>query len=306
MTAKHPTLIRRAAWPALALAVASLLAACERPPVQAEQKGYRGTGMEELDNPRLLAAKVDAQQAPEVVPPGEATGPRARELYPTLQVLGDLSETEFTRLMVAMTGWVAPGGVAGDPTQGQGCGYCHNIENMADGSKYQHQTSRRMLQMTRTINTTWSSHVGATGVTCYTCHRGQPIPQQTWFTGASRVPNLADRGGLVGWNNGQNQPGRFNNGSSLPADPFTPLLQYAENIRVTAPNAYPTGHLAPLQDTERTHALMNHMSESLGVAAPTATTRATSRAGPTRLPSGPRRTMASAWCGISTPTTSPR
>ena len=39
-----------------------------------------------------------------------------------------------------------------------------------------------MLQMTRHINADWKNHVGATGVTCYTCHRGQPVPANIWFT----------------------------------------------------------------------------------------------------------------------------
>jgi photosynthetic reaction center cytochrome c subunit len=38
------------------LAVA-LLSACERPPVQSTQQGYRGTGMVQIDNPRIDAAQ---------------------------------------------------------------------------------------------------------------------------------------------------------------------------------------------------------------------------------------------------------
>lgn len=261
-----PAFIRRAARPlavaAMALGLGALLSGCNEP--EATQKGFRGLGMEEVNSGRALAAKIAAQQPPEVIPPGEAAGPRAKSLYPGLQVLGDLSETEFTRLMVAMTAWVAPGGIAGsDP--GQGCSYCHNVENMADGSKYQHRTALRMLEMTRKINTTWANHVGETGVTCYTCHRGNPIPQDTWFTGAGRRQNLADLGGWIGWNNGQNQPAQSTGRASLPSDPFTPLLQYAETIRVTAPSAFPSAHAQSIQTTERTHALMNHMSEGLGV-----------------------------------------
>ena len=33
-------------------------------------------------------------------------------------------------------------------------------------------------QMTKAINTEWQSHVKETGVTCYTCHRGQPTPRR--------------------------------------------------------------------------------------------------------------------------------
>jgi photosynthetic reaction center cytochrome c subunit len=122
-----------------------------------------------------------------------------------------------------------------------------------------------MLTMTRAINTNWTNHVGQTGVTCYTCHRGNAIPEYTWFEGAGRKPNLADKGGWIGWNNGQNQPAPSVDRASLPADPFTPLLQYAETIRITGPTALKTGHVQPVQNAERTHALMNHMSSSLGV-----------------------------------------
>jgi photosynthetic reaction center cytochrome c subunit len=256
--------LRLAVFAATAIGIGALVAGCERPPPEATQKGFRGVAMEEINNPRVLAAKIAAQQAPEVIPPGEPGGQRADQIYENVKVLGDLSETEFTRIMVAMTAWVAPGGVAGSE-EGQGCSYCHNLNNMADGSKYTYTTARKMLQMTRTINSKWTDHVGATGVTCYTCHRGQPIPQATWFAGGGRTPNLADKGGWIGWNNGQNQPARSTDRASLPADPFTPLLQYAEVIRVTAPSPWKSDHVQPVQTAERTHALMNHMSAGLGV-----------------------------------------
>ena len=38
-----------------------------------------------------------------------------------------------------------------------------------------------MLTMTRDINSNWQAHVGQTGVTCHTCHRGQPVPPYVWF-----------------------------------------------------------------------------------------------------------------------------
>jgi photosynthetic reaction center cytochrome c subunit len=38
-----------------------------------------------------------------------------------------------------------------------------------------------MLQMTQYINSEWKTHVADTGVTCYTCHRGQPVPSALWF-----------------------------------------------------------------------------------------------------------------------------
>ncbi|MGA1360422.1 MAG: photosynthetic reaction center cytochrome PufC, partial [Gemmatimonadaceae bacterium] len=41
--------------------------------------------------------------------------------------------------------------------------------------------ARRMIQMTRNINSEWTEHVGNTGVTCYTCHVGKPLPNGLWF-----------------------------------------------------------------------------------------------------------------------------
>ncbi|MCU0884337.1 MAG: photosynthetic reaction center cytochrome PufC [Beijerinckiaceae bacterium] len=257
--------IRFGAIAAAALGFGMLLAGCQQnPPEATQQNGYRGVALEQVQSPKLLAKLAEANQAPEVVPPGDRTGPRASQVYQNVKVLGDLSETEFTRIMVAMTGWVAPGGVAGSD-EGQGCSYCHNLNNMADESKYQYQTARRMIQMTREINSNWTNHVGATGVSCYTCHRGNPIPAQTWFTGGGHPKNLADGGGWLGANNGQNLAGKHVGRASLPADPFTPLIQFAETIRVTGKTALPTAKGETIAVAERTNALMNHMSESLGV-----------------------------------------
>ncbi|MCO4053668.1 MAG: photosynthetic reaction center cytochrome c subunit [Bosea sp.] len=256
--------VRAAGFAALTLGLGMLLAGCDQSPPDTAQVGYRGTGMEQVKTARTVAALNEVNVAPEVIPPGDRDGPRASTIYQNVKVLGDLSETEFTRIMVAMTAWVAPGGVAGSEP-GQGCAYCHNLENMADESKYQYKTARRMIQMTREINTTWTSHVGATGVSCYTCHRGNPIPTQTWFTGGGHPRNLADGGGWIGANNGQNLAGKHVGRASLPADPFTPLIQYAETIRVTGKTALPIAKGETIAVTERTNALMNHMSESLAV-----------------------------------------
>ncbi len=246
---------------AVSLGAGLVLAGCEAPPPETEQVGFRGTAMEVPRNPRTIAALRDRNQPPEVIPPGEPGGERADRIYQNVKVLGDLSETEFTRIMVAMTAWVAPGGVAGSE-EGQGCSYCHNLNNMADESKYQYQTARRMLQMTRHINANWSHHVGQTGVTCYTCHRGQPIPAYTWFRGAGAPTSERH---FAGWRNGQNTPGPLVAFSSLPSDPFTPLLEKAEQIRVTPLTALPIQKGQPIQTAERTHALMIQMAEGLGV-----------------------------------------
>ena len=66
------------------LAAAALLTGCERPPMHSQQQGWRGTGMVEIDNPRILAKQKAALPAlPELPPAASDEGPRAREVYRT-------------------------------------------------------------------------------------------------------------------------------------------------------------------------------------------------------------------------------
>ena len=155
-----------------ALAGVALLAGCERPPVDSVQYGYRGTGMVQVYTPRAMAEQIPLNQPPAAQPPISADGPKAKDVFKNVQVLGDLSAGAFTRQMLAITEWVAPK---------EGCTYCHS-ENLADDTKYQKVVARRMIQMTQKINADWKPHVAATGVTCYTCHRGNNIPAEIWFT----------------------------------------------------------------------------------------------------------------------------
>jgi photosynthetic reaction center cytochrome c subunit len=243
----------RTAAAALLVAGAALLAACgERPPITTVQNGFRGTGMELNYNPRLVQEVAAVNQPPAVLPPADPDGPRAAEVYRNVQVLKDLSVGEFTRVMLAMAQWVAP--------PDQSCNYCHGAD-MADESKYTYQVSRRMLQMTRDVNSQWKSHVGETGVTCYTCHHGEPVPQYKWFTDPGPRPET----GLVATRAGQNVPAPSTGLATLPFDPFTPFLLEDYPIRVQGNEALPHGNLRSIKETEWTYSLMIHMSRSLGV-----------------------------------------
>ena len=64
---------------------------------------------------------------------------------------------------------------------------------MADDRLYTKRVARVMLKMTRHINKDWQAHVGTTGVTCYTCHRGQPVPANVWFKGQRETAGLCDQ-----------------------------------------------------------------------------------------------------------------
>ncbi len=235
------------------MAATLVLAGCERLPMDAAQIGYRGTAMEQVTNPRLAAKITAANVLPASLPAASSDAPMAKDIYQNIQVLDDLSLGEFTRVMLAMTAWVSPE---------QGCTYCHTEDNLADDSKYQKVVSRRMLQMTRHINTDWTNHVAQTGVTCYTCHRGQNIPAQVWFTdpGPKQAPGMA------------RTPTRQNIASgsvafsSLPYDSLSIFLQDAPaNIRVITKSALPNGSTRNIKQTEATYGLMMHMSQSLGV-----------------------------------------
>lgn len=231
---------------------AAMLAGCERPPIETVQRGFRGTGMAEIYNPRTLAVKAALNAPPPVTAPAAPGGPAAALVYQNVQVLNDLSIGEFSQLMVSMTAWVSPE---------QGCTYCHDAQNFALDDKYTKVVARKMLQMTRKINADYKSHVAETGVTCYTCHRGNNIPANIWF----KVPPEQRSAGLLGGRAGQNTVSTVANLSSLPEDPFTPFLLGSEDIRVHGTTALPTGNTHTIKQAEWTYSLMTHMSTALGV-----------------------------------------
>ena len=237
----------------MALLGASLLAGCERPPIESIQRGYRGTGMVQVFNPRTQAVVLDRNVAPEPTPAVPPGGPLAKDVYKNVQVLTDLDVGAFTRLMVAMTAWVSPE---------QGCNYCHVEGNFESDDSYTKIVSRRMLQMNRHINQDWQSHVGQTGVTCYTCHRGQPVPSAVWFAN----PGPPQAAGLTRGRAEQNAPAMSVGLTSLPYDPFTPYLLEKRPIRVQTDGALPNPKtVGGIMHAEWTYGLMHHFSDALGV-----------------------------------------
>jgi len=235
---------------------AVLLTGCERPPIETVQTGFRGTGMEQIYNPRTLIKQATLNQAPAAPEAVSADGPKASQVYKNVQVLGDLSLGQFNRHMGSITQWVAPD---------QGCAYCHNVQNFAEDSKYTKVVARRMIQMTQKVNQDWKPHVAETGVTCYTCHRGNNIPTQVWTAPKDRKYANSLLGDLAGQNIATKEAGL----TSLPFDPFTPYLKGAEPIRVNGNEAMAGvgshANRASIKQAEHTYSLMVHMSESLGV-----------------------------------------
>ena len=200
------------------------VAACEGGKKTTVQVGYRGVGEEANYDNSELAKQVALNRAPASLPPA---GPSIPGQWQNVQVLTDVSAAEFTRTMTAMSEWVA-----GSPTN---CAYCHSVANFASDSLYTKIVARRMLQMTRHLNTEWRAHVAQTGVTCYTCHRGQPVPP-------AGIWHYTD----------ENQ--------------YLRAYLDREDVRVQSYTVLPTSsNRSSIKQTENTYALMIGMSRALGV-----------------------------------------
>jgi photosynthetic reaction center cytochrome c subunit len=233
-------------------AVAVVFSTFSTPPIAATQNGWRGTAMVQIDTPAHRAALKALNAVPEAQPKADPSGELSSKAYENVKVLGDVDSAEFLRVMQAMTDWVAPE---------QGCNYCHKEgESLADDSLYTKVVARRMLQMTRSINAGWKAHVAETGVTCFTCHRGQPVPAAVW------TAQPAERGpAYAGARDKQNAPSAIVGATALPHDIFTPYLSKAAEIRVEGAKPLATGKNPSIQSTEATYGLMMHMSSALGV-----------------------------------------
>lgn len=229
-----------------------LTAGWVRPPIEGVQTGFRGTGQDQLISAKDKRILEAANALPEGVDKASPGGERATSAYKNVKILTDLSTEEFNRVMIAITQWVAPE---------QGCAYCHNTENLADDGLYTKVVARRMLDMTRHINKSYTAHVADTGVTCYTCHRGQPVPTNIWYEN----PGERHAGGMSAHNYGFGHPSKSNGLTGMSVDPFTPHLFDDEKIRVQSTTALPAAAKASIQQTEQTYSLMIHMSEALGV-----------------------------------------
>ncbi len=175
-------------------------------------------------------AAVKALNAvPEAEDKIEASGQKAVDAYQNVQVLKDIDSNELLRQMTAFAKWVAPE---------QGCSYCHKDgANFAEDALYTKVVARRMIQMTRHLNADWKQHVAVkgAGVTCYTCHRGNPVPKNVWYTPVPPRSSVA----LLGNKAGQNRRSPEVGLTSLPYDPFTPFLEGDQQIRVMGPTALP-------------------------------------------------------------------
>ncbi len=243
----------------LGVVIASLLtiamlftAGWVRPPILSTQVGFRGLAMNQLTTPAARSKLELANALPEAVPPAEPGGPLAVDTYKNVKVLTDLTTVQFNTLMAAITTWVAPN---------EGCGYCHNTDNLADDGIYAKTVARRMIQMTRHVNKDWKAHVANTGVVCWTCHRGNPVPANVWTNGMG----WPQAGGFATTNYGMGHPDAANGSTAMTQDPYTALNDKSV-IRVQATKALPANsNGASIFATEQTYSLMIAMSQGLGV-----------------------------------------
>jgi Photosynthetic reaction centre cytochrome C subunit len=231
-----------------------LLVGCEK--TDSVQRGYRGLSMEQLYKPSQVAklTPLNAIPAPEEKEPPDPEAPAIKDVFKNVLVLNDLTVLEFSRLMQAMSTWIAPE---------EGCAFCHNTKNLASDEKYTKVVARKMLAMTRDINTNWKTHVAGTGVTCWTCHRGQAVPAGDWFANPRGDHNML---GTPVSRPGQNVTGISTQGyTSLPSDPLSKYLVDDTSIRVQGTQALAGDKHDSIYKTRTTYGLMVYMANSLGV-----------------------------------------
>lgn len=197
------------------------------------QTGPRGTGMS--------VAKFDADRAtpdPSIVMYEAASAAAAASEVPVVDA--PVSD-EVVR---AMREWT------GIPTLYSG-----------EEDSYQDGVASTMIAMTQAINDEWYGHVGDTGVNCYSCHRGEPVPSYIWF----RVDPAVEV--MDGWGAVQNIATEQSGSTSLPSDALYRLLFEDGQIAVHDLDARVANEPGDptWQDTERTFSLMNHFANSLNV-----------------------------------------
>lgn len=191
-----------------------------------------------------------SQDPPPVLPAAAPGGPAATEAYKNVQVLTDVSAAEFMRLQQAITQWVSPK---------EGCGFCHTGNDYASDAKPQKAAARVMLQMVRHVNADWTRHVGEAGVTCYTCHRGQPVPAETWF------PLVPGPQGTVAakqenWNEAADNVRKF-----FPDAGWDLFMLGDEPISVQSTTALPSQTVATQVVAKRVYEMMMQMADGIGV-----------------------------------------
>jgi hypothetical protein len=96
-------------------------------------------------------------------PPPRTEGKTAEQVYKNIKVLRGTPADSFNQMMHLLSGQL-----------GVDCEYCHLQKDRVSDELEAKRTARQMIRMTSELNK--KSFNGKQMVTCYTCHRGSPIP----------------------------------------------------------------------------------------------------------------------------------
>ncbi len=216
-------------------------------PTETTQTGPRGTGMAAIDFERGNAALAAVNALPPTAEgplPPVSDEALAGDTVGNADPLGHLTLRNYNRVVGAMRQWVG-------------------WDNLfAEEETYTTAVARRMIAMTWAINEEWDAHVGPSGVTCYTCHRGNNVPQNVWFL---PEPNSRWAGPSAMY---QNQAMAANYSTALPIDAMRTYL--LESDQLVGVNGYESRNTtgepgASIYQTYQTFSLMQHFSNALGV-----------------------------------------
>jgi len=217
-------------------------------PVQGHELGWRASSMIQFDPAPAEAALL---KRPPAAIPSWSHDPRPADVaYKNVKVLTNVDAGELMHTMAAMTAWVSPN---------QGCSFCHAGADYASDAKPAKAVARLMLQMTRHINADWRDHVGAAGVTCFSCHQGQPIPSDVWFAS----PPVRQHP-MIDWQEDYHE-------DELTVRKFFPDEGYEEYLLQSTPGssqsytALPTHSAAAQVVVKRLYEVMMQMSDGIGV-----------------------------------------
>jgi len=238
-----------------AIFVAAMIVAWGQPfATDSQQTGPRGTGMHVPEFVSSLSEypDVDGFFNSEPVVPTADSQLAIDVLDGVPPALANVTVENYERLVEAMRSWT---------------GIPDLLEPGNDS--YQTALAYSMIEMTQNINQNWIGHVQSNaevGVTCYTCHRGEPVPNNIWF----RVGNVNSN--VAGWPAIQNRVTMTSNFTSLPSTYLEHFLLQDENGQYGVAQVHDLESRVPnppgsplIQQTEMTYAWMNYFSNSLGV-----------------------------------------
>lgn len=217
-------------------------------PVAGDQLGWRASSMIQFQPTREDEAALPppyqpaAWKTPDLRP--------ASSVYKNLTVLKSSNAGEVMRVMTAMTAWVSPK---------EGCGFCHAGGDWASDANPHKATARTMLLMTQHVNADWRGHVGAAGVTCATCHQGQPVPEDVWYA-ARPVPERPMIDKPEDWHEDATTVRKF-----FPDEGYEEYLLQNTPAVAQSYTALPTGNGQSSIVMKRLYEMMMQMSDGVGV-----------------------------------------